>query len=129
MLPEDTALWNAYLDTDPWPNAKAAYDVHVGTPPPERPDLSEAMQRDLYALYTKRIDAVILLPTETLVIEVKPNASTSAIGQALCYALIFHREHPTLPTPKPVILTDTPHVDTPWLCDRLNVILIALADL
>jgi len=124
MLPADVAIWERYLDTNPFPTATIAYDVHVGTPVTISPDDPPNIQRMLYQLTTLRIDAVVFLLNETPIIEIKPDAGMSAIGQALAYALLFHKQYPSFPHIVPTILTDTPLPDTPWLCDRLGITLL-----
>ena len=126
LEPLDTAIWNAALDIDPWPNARVAYDVHVGTPAIVPMDSPESYRRMVEHLSTLRIDVVVLLPNKTLVIEIKPSASLSAIGQALGYTHLFHAKYPHYLKPTPCILTDLPKPDTPWLCNLLHVQLLTL---
>jgi len=126
MLDADAALWDRYLKTNPFPHAKVMYDVRVGTPAAAPDHYPDNYRRMVLELSTLRIDAVVLIPTETLIIEVKPRASLTAIGQAHGYAQLLHRDMPNLPNPVPVILTDTAAPDTQWLCDRLQILLIQL---
>lgn len=126
MLPADVAIWERYLDTNPFPTARIAYDVHVGTPVSISADDPPNIQHMLYQLTTLRIDAVVFLLNETPVIEIKPDAGMSAIGQALAYALLFDRQFPGYAPPVPTILTDTALPDTPWLCDRLGITLLEI---
>jgi len=124
MMDAETIIWTAFLSANPYPSAHVAYDVHVGTEPTLPPDTEPNIAKMAAALFTKRIDACLFLPSATLCIEVKPNASSYAIGQALCYALLFSRDFPTYPQPVPMIVTDIPHPDTPYLCDQLHIALI-----
>ena len=126
LEPLDTAIWNAYLDTIPPTDALVAYDVHVGTPAIVPLDTPENYRRMVEHLSTLRIDVVLLLPKHTLVVEIKPSASLSAIGQALGYTHLFHVKFPHYPKPTPTILTDIPKPDTQWLCAILNVQLVSL---
>jgi len=126
LEPYDTAIWNAWLDTDPWPNALVAYDVHVGTVASVPDGTPENYRRMVEHLSTLRIDVVVLLHRATLVIEIKPSASLSAIGQALGYSLLFRDQFPYRPRPVPTILTDLSKPDTAWLCNILNVQLLTL---
>lgn len=126
LEPLDTAIWSAYLDTDPWPTATVAYDIHVGTPAIVPLDTPDNYRRMVEHLSTLRIDAVVFLNHKTHIIEIKPSASLSAIGQALCYAHLFHARYPHILKPTPTILTDLPKPDTPWLCKLLNIELLTL---
>ena len=126
MEPMDTAIWSAYLDTDPFRDARVSYDVLVGTPalaPPDTPDNYRHMIEHLSSL---RIDAVVLLHDRTLIVEIKPSASLSAIGQALGYTHLFHAKYPHYLQPTPYIVTDLARPDTPFLCGILNVALHSL---
>lgn len=126
MLPADVALWERFIRLEHPMPCTVAYDVHVGSLPPLPADLPEYLQRDAQALYPCKIDAVMYSPQETLIVEVKPRASTYAIGQVLSYTNLFHRDFPEHPRPTPCIITDTAHQDTPWLCEILNIILVEL---
>lgn len=126
LEPYDTAIWNAWLDKDPWPNAQVAYDVHVGTVATVPNGTPQNYRRMVEHLSTLRIDVVVLLDTASLVIEIKPSASLSAIGQALGYSLLFRDQFPRRPPPMPAILTDLSKPDTAWLCNILNVHLFTL---
>ncbi|GAH55779.1 unnamed protein product [marine sediment metagenome] len=126
LEPLDTAIWNAWLDTDPWPDAVVAYDVHVGTVATVADGTPENYRRMVEHLSTLRIDVVVVRPGVTLVVEIKPSASLSAIGQALGYSLLFRDQYPDYPKPTPAILTDLSKPDTSWLCNRLNVQLFTL---
>ncbi|MBA7693088.1 hypothetical protein ES703_101663 [subsurface metagenome] len=124
MMPADILIWSRYLKSNPFPNARIAYDVHVGTPAGPLDGLSAQYELMAIALSTKRIDAVVYEPRRTLIIEIKPYAGASAIGQVLTYRLLYHRDFPGSPFPLPVILTDHAQLDTPWLCQQLNIQLI-----
>ncbi len=127
LEPLDTAIWNAWLDTTPWPpDALVAYDVHVGTVATVPEGTPENYRRMVEHLSTLRIDVVMLRPGQTLVIEIKPSASLSAIGQALGYCHLFHAKFPHWERPVPTILTDLPKPDTPALCAALQVKLLSL---
>lgn len=123
MLNADAAIWDRFIHTNPFPDAKLLYDLHVGTPAPIVENTPANYRSMILSLSTLRIDVVAMLPTETLVIEIKPRASLYAIGQVLGYALLVKRDFPHLINPTPVIITDTAAADTQWLCDRLNVTL------
>jgi len=124
MMPADILIWSRYLSSDPFPDASVAYDLHVGTPAGPLEGLSPEYERMAAALSTKRIDAVVYKPRSTLIVEVKPYAGAGAIGQVLTYRLLYERDFPGCHVPIPVIVTDQPQLDTPWLCNQLNIQLI-----
>ena len=59
MMPADIRIWSRYLKTNPFPHARVAYDLHVGSPAAPLPGLSPEYERMAVALSTKRIDAVV----------------------------------------------------------------------
>lgn len=124
MMPADIRIWSRYLKTNPFPRARIAYDLHVGTPAEPLLGMTEEYERMTEALSRKRIDAVVYEERWTRIVEVKPYAGAGAIGQVLTYRLLYRREFPGSPMPLPVIVTDQPQVDTPWLCKQLNIELI-----
>jgi len=126
MLEADASLWDKYIRTNPLPEAKLIYDLHVGTPSPAITNLPPNYKKMVIALSTLRIDVVALMTTETIVIEVKPYAGPYAIGQVWSYTQLLMRDMPQLPNPVPMILTDKAAADTQWLCERLKVLLIEL---
>lgn len=126
MLDADAVLWHHYLKTNPFPEGQVIYDLHVGTPSPIAENTPESYRRMILSLSTLRIDALVLLPTESIVFEIKPRAGLYAIGQAYCYAQLVRRDMPQFPNPVATILTDKARADTQWLCNRLKIILIEL---
>jgi len=126
MLPADAKLWDKFIRTNPFPDAKLIYDLHVGTPAPIIENYPANYRKMVHTLSTLRVDVVALCPEETLVFEIKPHASLMAIGQAYSYAQLIRRDIPNFRNPVPVILTDTPAPDTHWLCNRLRIILVQL---
>lgn len=123
MRPADIFIWESFLDTKPWPGATVQYDVHVGTPAEPLYDLPPEYLRMIYALSTKRIDVVVTLPPNLHIVELKPAASTSAIGQALCYTELYRRQFKPPIDLIPTIVTNTAHADTPYLCNLFQIAL------
>jgi RecB family endonuclease NucS len=62
-------------------------------------------------LYQRRIDAVGFKGEEIDIIEVKPNATMSAIGQVVGYVHLYMRDEAWSKPPKAVIVTDYADAD------------------
>jgi hypothetical protein len=124
FIEHDAKIWTKFLTDNPLENATVAYDVHIGTPAPIPPGLPPNYARMINTLSRKRIDVLILFPNETAVVEVKPYAGPSAIGQTISYTHLVKRELPTLPNPFPCIITDTAQPDMHQICANLQVLLI-----
>lgn len=128
MMPADITLWQRFLRLEYWDNAKYAYDVHVGTEAPNLDQLLPEFALMGRALSTKRIDVVSFLEYATFVIEVKPYAGLSAVGQAISYPLLFKRQYPHRPNVKGMIITDHAQLDIPWLCQQLKITLLEMPE-
>lgn len=126
FIDHDAKLWRRFLLLHPPKNATVAYDVHVGTPAPVPDHYQRPYRRMIETLSTKRIDAVLFAPNETLVVEVKPYAGTQSIGQALANTALFKAKYPQFPSIKPAIVTDTAQPDMPHLCATFQILLIEL---
>jgi len=82
------------------------YDVHVGegmTPP----EWLAPQYRDLSVLLTqKRIDAVAHRGKQLFILEVKPHAALSALGQLIAYRDLYLRQFTPETTPKLAVISD-----------------------
>ena len=122
--PEDTAIWSRFIEKNPDYYLEVDYDVKVG----EGRDYSD-LPKDVYSedlkyLSKKRIDVVALRDNEIHVIEVKPSAGLSAIGQALGLANLYRVESPADKRIVPVIITDQLLPDMEALCLKMGVWLL-----
>ena len=92
MLRDEAELWDRFLETSEIDYLDLLYDVHVGTLPDLPEDTSPEMERLAEAIYRKRIDVVMETVDEVWIIEVKPRAGMSALGQLLTYSELYERE-------------------------------------
>ena len=129
LRPDEALIWETYLTVIADPAISVAYDVHVGQIPTTFAQLSEPMRRHALAVYPKKLDVVMLLPTLSAIVELKPYAGLTAIGQVLSYCFLFSRQYPQFPSSKAFILTDRPQLDMHDLCDHFNITLWEYADL
>lgn len=127
LRPAEIAIWRAFLRDHSDPQLQCAYDVHVGSIPTIANDLPPAIQKHAASVYPKKIDVIVFTDNRTAIIEIKPYAGLSAIGQALSYTYLFSQDYPDLPNPFPCILTDRPQLDIPELCDHFRIRLLTPA--
>jgi len=98
MLPNEAEIWDRLLAIRTPPFIKLEYDVHVGDTPEPPPDLPDYLKPMFETVYRKRIDVVAHDPDKIFVIEVKPRAGMSALGQVLSYKFLYERDFkPTKP--------------------------------
>ena len=126
MAPQDVPIWTRFLASYGPRFTGIDYDVRVGkgiTPPA---DLPEPYASDAILLTQKRIDAVGYTPTAIWVIEVKPEASISALGQILTYTDLFRAsrkpDHPVLS----VIVCETIDADILPIFKRQGITLLTV---
>lgn len=106
MLSEDVAIWERFLEKYGKLYSSFAYDVHVGGGLRDVEGLSDEHKYASMELVYKRIDVVGLFKDEVHIIEVKPDAGISAIGQVFCYEVLYRRDFKLLGTIRKVIVTD-----------------------
>lgn len=122
--PEDTRIWNKFITENPHFFKAVEYDVKVGEAR-EYPEAEEGpIKEDLKYLSKKRIDVVGFKNSEIYIIELKPKAGMSAIGQALSLAELYRDEAPIDMVVLPTVITDEEIPDSKVLCQRLNVLYI-----
>jgi hypothetical protein len=121
MAPADTVIWERFLEATGAQFAAVAYDVALGGSIPSDPALSDAERRGWQYVTAKKIDAVLYLPREAWIVEVKPSASLAAVGQVLGYTLLAQRDPFTHLPLVPVIVTDTMSADTKYVCDEFGI--------
>jgi len=121
MFPLDIKIWERFLDLHGSQFTGFDYDVKVGrgsSIEPETPDNFARMQ----AILSKfRIDVVGFDASTIYVIEVKPDASTIAIGQVVSYINLFQRDfNPKVPI-RGVVVTDRELPDIRYLTNEYNI--------
>jgi len=120
MFPGDIAIWERFLELHGKEYTGFDYDVKVGLgTQPLRPTTPEyARMQDILSKY--RIDVVGHKDSSLEIIEVKPQASTVAIGQVVTYVELYLRDFkPTLPVTG-AIVTDREIPDISHLTSRLG---------
>lgn len=85
MFPLDIAVWERFLDKLGDQYLGFHYDITCGKPTTAGDHLPDEYKRDAEILSRLRIDVVGVKDSEINIIEVKPKANASAIGQLLTY--------------------------------------------
>lgn len=126
LMVSDVAIWERYLDTfaDLWDSFE--YDVRVGegiTPDASHPAHIQSMA---VALTEKRIDVVAHRGILTTLIEVKPSAMLSAIGQLLSYQILFEERYPLKGPVNIMLITDRAGPDLANLCKKFGISVVVV---
>lgn len=96
MSAHERAIWTRWLRQGGGQFAPFHYDIRVGNGLQMPAGSSGYAVRSAYALTTKRIDALFRRGDTTTIIEVKPRAGLSAIGQLIGYRDLY-RQTPDFP--------------------------------
>lgn len=111
MAANDVPLWERFMEKYPDVYEAVAYDVAVGSVPEHAQAPVVAEGASMGRLYQRRIDVVGFKDEETDILEVKPRATMSAIGQVLGYKYLYMRDEGWPKEPKAVIVTDYADAD------------------
>lgn len=124
MMPYDVAIWEKFIENNPNAYDKVIYDFPVGSNPEFDTALGDNPDATAQALYKKRIDVVGFKNGQVDIIELKPNAGASALGQVLGYVELYKRDVSMTPAPRPVLITDTLRTDMEEMAQALGVTII-----
>ena len=106
MMPNDIGIWERFIEQYPDRFDVIEYDVHVGAGRGYHDYDPEWKIRLAKAITQFRIDAVGWIGPSPTIVEVKPYAGLSALGQLKAYSHYFTREFPQSPLPFLMIVTD-----------------------
>jgi hypothetical protein len=121
MARRDGEVWVRFLANQPAPFLGFAYDVAVGGWKLEGLQLAENDLLGWQYNTALKVDAVGLTADEAWVIEVRPEATVSALGAALTYAMVLDREQVFSLPLRPVICCEQIQPDVEWACGKLGV--------
>ncbi len=128
MAKNDAPLWERFLDQYALQLRGVAYDVALGGVV-----LSPEMGDESYRLgwqyqTAMKIDALALLDDAAWVIEVRPMARASALGNALAYRAMLARDGFTHLPLVPTVVTDHASADVRYCAQELGVQIIEVPD-
>lgn len=124
MKPNDVTIWERFIDKNKEAYKTVQYDFNIGDPPPFNPFIGGTEDLNQDALYRLKIDVVGHTNSYIHIIEVKPKAGPSAIGQVQSYLEIYTRDYKTTQPVRAVILTDSIQPNMQYLCEKAGVLLI-----
>lgn len=124
MKPNDVAIWERFIDQFPTAYDECEYDVAVGSAPEFDTVVNDENQATADKLYQRKIDVVGWKDGKCHVIELKPRAGTSALGQVRGYVHLYIKEHGNVGPCTPVVITDSLGADMPELAESMGVKLI-----
>lgn len=126
MSVADTLIWNRFLDKYPDAYKQCQYDFHVGEAPPFNTLMDDETDANQDMLYRLRIDVVAGSPLGIDIIEIKPKAGPSSIGQLKSYATLYIRDEEPTDKVGMIIITDTLVPNMDYLCKSEGIKLIVV---
>lgn len=126
MKPGDVAIWERFIDKFPDFFDSVDYDVNIGEGADFDTTITERTGKTANALYKKKVDVVGYKENEIWLVEVKPLASTLAVGQVSIYDEIYRSEKNPAEKVVNAVLTDALTPDTKELARKWEVELIVV---
>lgn len=107
MRPGDEVIWDEFIKNHPTAFARVWYDVPLGDPFPDEAAKREAQATGAWDVSRWRIDVLAENGEGLHVIEIKPLAGASALGQAIAYRRLLWTEWNVQQPTHSVVLTDS----------------------
>lgn len=85
MKPADVTVWERFINFNEGYFTSVDYDMHIGEGADFLPTGEDTPDGRENRLYQRKIDVVGYTPDKTWIVEVKPIADMSALGQILTY--------------------------------------------
>ena len=126
LKPADKIIWERFILAFPKQYDFVEYDVPVGSPPPFSTVVNPETGGDDLKLYKRKIDVVGYKGKQIDIIELKPHADTSALGQAKGYRTLYVRDYKPSAEVRAVVITDLIQRDMDELAEAEGVILVAV---
>ena len=99
MKPADIEIWERFIEAQPDFFDSVDYDFHVGRGADFLPDEEDTPDGRENRLYRKKIDVVGYKKNQIWIIEVKPVADATALGQVLSYREFYIKKKGDSPKP------------------------------
>lgn len=122
MFPRDIGIWDRFLAQNGGNYSGFDYDLKVGSGRDYSAEPDKMLRRGAFTNSKKRIDAIGYQPHQITIFEVKPDATASAIGQALAYCRLYEKEFAPEIKCIPAIVTDSEIPDTRRLTKDMEVL-------
>lgn len=126
MKPLDQAIWERFLEKFPDAYDSVQYGVRVGTVPEFVAGHDDIAMQKQAEIYQREIDVIGFKGDQIDIIELKPRATTSALGQVNGYRHLYMRDYSLPETPKAIIITDELLPDMGLLADQAGVQIIVV---
>ena len=121
MMPLDKAIWERFIEQNPAAFIECAYNIAVGGGTEMDTVVNPASGGDINKLYQRKIDVVARAAAGLVIIELKPRATTSSIGQVKGYLTLFKRDFSPTEKLAAMVITDNIMPDMEFLAKEESV--------
>lgn len=126
MKPADVAIWERFMQEYPEAYDFVQYDLNCGEGSQQFTHEDQAMTKSWGKLKARKIDVVAADGDHVDIIELKPHAGPSALGQILGYVHLYLGYVDPHADARPVIITDSMENDMPYLSAKMGVRVIVV---
>jgi len=119
----DAAVWERWIEKHGGAYTGVSYDVAIGGLEAPDPQATPTDRHQWQYQTALKIDALVTGPAGTLVVEVRPWATVSALGAALTYAMVLDRILGAGAILTPAIVCEGIQLDVRWACAKLGIVL------
>lgn len=123
LAPNDVAIWEKFIDTFPDRYITVDYDFALGSSAMASKIVESPLGNEMVRIYQRRIDVLAQSNGETHIIEVKPKAGLSALGQVKGYCELYLQYVDPTAKVVPIIVTDSVESDMRMLASKMGVML------
>ena len=121
LSPREKEIWDRFIEKNPQFFKEVIYDARVGEGRNYSDYPEDKIREDMEYLSKKRIDVIGLIGDDVYVIEIRPKANLSAVGNALGLAELVKNVFPAYKIIISAIITDEILPDMPELCHKIGV--------
>ena len=126
MKPADAKLIDRFIDKYPNAYTMVVFSFPVGDGAPNNPIVNEETEGSVEYLYQKKIDLVGFKGTSIDILEFRPKAGSSAVGNVLGYRDLFMRDERPGIKPDCIIVTDETNNDLDFVARKQGVKIVVV---
>lgn len=124
LMPADVSIWERFIDQNPTFFSEVEYDFKVGAGRDYSRYPEGSLKHGAEKHSQKRIDVVGFRGDMVWIIELKPSAGFSAVGQVLGLAALFREVVPTTRRVLATIITNEEIPDVRSFCSKMGVLFL-----
>jgi hypothetical protein len=120
-MPIERVLFRRFEMLQPLGPALYQIQFRLGEGMPPDPDWPDWLAQMAKALTQRRVDVLASTPTTDWILEIKPRAGPSALGQLLVYRALYIQQFPDRSTPNLGIIADRNSYDMAAAYSEFNI--------